>query len=44
MMPLYLRLFGYRAPVWRFVALGRLAGHNRAMLTTVWFLIGEKWK
>ena len=33
----------HRYRTWEFIAMARLNGHERAMLTTMWFLLGEKW-
>lgn len=35
--------YGGRHPMWTFIAGAKLLGMDRAMLTTMWFLLGEKW-
>ncbi len=40
----YRALFWARnRPAWRFVAMARLARMDRALLTTMWFILGEQW-
>lgn len=30
-------------PAWTFVLMAHSAGMSRAMLTTIWFMLGERW-